>query len=813
MLMNILLFLSTITPVLSLNYDNCDSSAVLASTKATSLAPNQFHKVCPGVGSENGAFSYPQCGDGTPFAFFFHKPPKRKMNSDKLLIEFMGGGACWDANSCGRQASYLTFPENLDKFIGRSCTEIEYGANNGRNLGGGGVNMLCAQTVGGVDFTGYNTIVVPYCTQDVHVGSNTITYEDGSTVNHVGAANMMSVMKWVYNNFPNPKHIVLTGCSAGGTALPIAYDLLYMHYNRWTRSPPGIRSVQINTIVDSAVYLTPKYFLKNGIDNWNPSPMMKKMNFPYNKYRYNEDYSTRVWNHALHRGSKHDLWGFVTHNDDPVSEFYYKAMGGYLNEDDDFDYNEDDDVAEEWWTSLSYSLESVSKKHKNFDTFVMDGQGHCTFGLSYAIDEDGFDDWATEIFEEKAKIWRASASLPLFFVAVLLGSIITFGIVRGQRKRRIEVDDGVLLPHEKLSARNRMVQSVDGVLGKFLKRYEAYPASAGLIFVYTFYFLTMLLSGGFTHPIDNPSLGPSAETLSSFGINNPTMVIYGYNLFRLFTSGFLCSGVITYIIVLSTLLRQTRQIEQALGNTKQFILISLAILFGSNLIYACLAEGASCASISIVVGLNVMSIILSKRVESSPPFPRPICSTITTIIIVSFLFPFNSWLNILGGVLVGGIFGFMLHKDEHTEQKNDSEERYFSTKMMPLRTLILSYIVMFCVLIFQLRKPDQLYMSPFLTGCDLVYSDVPDELLDSFYRKRKLRILDEDFDAEYCVEFCIPHLVARPLAWGVTKFSDDFSVKHGQCEDIGYSTHIADKTFTKATYSIDVEVYSVDGNN
>lgn len=228
----------------------------------------------------------------------------------------MGGGACWDANTCEKQQYYLTFPEMLNEFLGYSCSEVDAAQGDKQ------FNMLCAQNdVGGVDFTHYNTIIVPYCTQDVFVGSQSITYDDGSTINHVGGANTMAVMEWVFANFPNPSHIVLTGCSAGGTVLPIAYDMLnskfqwfdvwigkgvlqltnqfllmLVHYNRWTRSPPGIRSVQISTVGDSSVYLTPTYFLENAFGNWNPAPIMKKLGFNFQKYSDNESYSTEVWN-------------------------------------------------------------------------------------------------------------------------------------------------------------------------------------------------------------------------------------------------------------------------------------------------------------------------------------------------------------------------------------------------------------------------------------------------------------------------------------------------------------------------------------
>ena len=143
--------------------------------------------------------------------------------------------------------------------------------------------------------------------------------------------------------------------------------------------------------------------------------------------------------------------------------------------------------------------------------------------------------------------------------------------------------------------------------------------------------------------------------------------------------------------------------------------------------------------------------------------------------------------------------------------KDALEQPQFLMKPKPLKALMLSYVIMFLVLLFQIHKPSQLYTSPFLTGCDLAYAEVSADVADSFYENRRsLRFLEEEAEDEICAEFCIPHLVARPLVWGASKFSG-YSVQRGQCESVGYSTHLADKTFTKATYSVDVEVYTYGG--
>lgn len=226
------------------DYTYCDDDALPAEkTKVSSLTPNQFHQLCPGQ-VDGAQFGQPQCGDGSNFSFFITRPTKGRANDRKILIEFMGGGACWDSNTCTMQQENLAFPTSYDAFVGMSCSEIEYGfVSQGRQL-----SMLCAKTIGDTDFREYNTIVIPYCTQDAHIGdSPNISYNDNdggsSIVHHVGAHNMLRTLQWVYKNFPTPTNIFLTGCSAGGTAIPIAYDLINKHYNKC-----GLRLVNINAI-------------------------------------------------------------------------------------------------------------------------------------------------------------------------------------------------------------------------------------------------------------------------------------------------------------------------------------------------------------------------------------------------------------------------------------------------------------------------------------------------------------------------------------------------------------------------------------
>ena len=67
--------------------------------------------------------------------------------------------------------------------------------------------------------------------------------------------------------------------------------------------------------------------------------------------------------------------------------------GGYGYDDDNGDAS--------WYSDTITSLSTVTDKHKNVDTYFIDGNDHCSFGLYYGLQEDGFDDWAGGILEEQ----------------------------------------------------------------------------------------------------------------------------------------------------------------------------------------------------------------------------------------------------------------------------------------------------------------------------------------------------------------------------------------------------------------------------
>jgi hypothetical protein len=66
----------------------------------------------------------------------------------------------------------------------------------------------------------WSFVFVPYCTGDVHSGSNTATYTNPQTherfsLEHRGADNFRVIMAWIRQNFDAPREILVTGSSAG----------------------------------------------------------------------------------------------------------------------------------------------------------------------------------------------------------------------------------------------------------------------------------------------------------------------------------------------------------------------------------------------------------------------------------------------------------------------------------------------------------------------------------------------------------------------------------------------------------------------
>ncbi len=154
------------------------------------------------------------CSDGSDYSFF-----ARQGDPSKLLVYFQGGGGCWTGETCSRDR-YGSFNPVVGDTDPAELSGI-FALGNAEN-----------------PFADFSMVFVPYCTGDVHLGDNDVTYavaavpegtelEEGKdpgahsvTIRHRGHTNAMAVLGWTFEQFQDPKTIFVTGSSAGSIPSP-----------------------------------------------------------------------------------------------------------------------------------------------------------------------------------------------------------------------------------------------------------------------------------------------------------------------------------------------------------------------------------------------------------------------------------------------------------------------------------------------------------------------------------------------------------------------------------------------------------------
>jgi hypothetical protein len=194
----------------------------------------------------------PTCSDA-PGADPAYRFWARRGTMNALVIYFDGGGACWDDVTCavpmlavegGRSEGFYK-AELMPGDDPRRMGGI-FDLDNPRN-----------------PVRDWSFVFVPYCTGDVHSGSNTARYRDPDTgepftIRHRGADNFRVVLQWIRANFAGPEQILVAGSSAG------AYGAA-THYERIRDAYPGARAAMLG---DAGQGVTTPDFLERRNGNW-----------------------------------------------------------------------------------------------------------------------------------------------------------------------------------------------------------------------------------------------------------------------------------------------------------------------------------------------------------------------------------------------------------------------------------------------------------------------------------------------------------------------------------------------------------------
>lgn len=331
--------------------DNGDDNGVDAGTEpdaATGLQEG-WNEIKPGGDTT--------CARGSEYAYFV-----RKGSVNKVVIDFIGGGACWDAITCS--VADAIFQDTVDSVRER----IEGGEPTGFYDDQNPANP----------FKDWYHVVIPYCTGDVHWGDSVTTYNEGQenaiTINHKGAVNSRAVLDWVYGNFADPEQIMVTGCSAGsyGSALWSAYVM--QHY-------PDSEVFQFG---DSGAGVITQQFFEDSFPSWNtvasfptfipaldPGQVdVQALQLP-DLYVGIADFFPDRW-----------LSQYNTIRDEN-QYFYYQAMGG--------------GAITEWSAMMLASIDEIESRAENFSAFIAPGEQHCILPYDnfYTVEADGvkLTDW------------------------------------------------------------------------------------------------------------------------------------------------------------------------------------------------------------------------------------------------------------------------------------------------------------------------------------------------------------------------------------------------------------------------------------
>lgn len=301
------------------------------------------------------------CARGTPYAFFVYPG-----TTNKVVIDFMGGGACWTEESCGFAGAL--FDDSVDTLRNRTRRGFP-----------GIYDKTKASPV-----KDWWHIVVPYCTGDIHWGNNVVHYgaEDaGVTIRHKGAVNSRAVLDWLFANFRAPERLMVQGCSAG------AYGAIY-----WT---PHIAhhypNVPLAQLGDSGAGIITPTFFKDSFPKWNATAAAPTFVDSLNPAKV--DWLTL---------ELPDLYGRVgvafpgvqlaqfNTEFDGTQKFFLEAMGG--------------DPAT-WSPKMRSSLDKIRTMAPSFANFLGPGNQHCVIPdddfSTFTSGGTKFVDWYGALVEGK----------------------------------------------------------------------------------------------------------------------------------------------------------------------------------------------------------------------------------------------------------------------------------------------------------------------------------------------------------------------------------------------------------------------------
>lgn len=306
------------------------------------------------------------CSRGSEYAYWV-----RPGTVNKVVIDFIGGGACWNATTCGfADAIFSDSVDNVREAVEADDPHGIYDHEKAEN-----------------PFKDWYHVIVPYCTGDIHWGDSVQTYSADTpqevTIQHKGAVNSRAVLSWVYENFSAPEQIFVTGCSAGSYGSALWSADVMKHY----------ADSEVFQFGDSGAGIITEEFFKESFPAWNAAEAFPQGIPELDPSKVDitgmalPDLYAGIANHY----PEHWMSQYNTIRDENQT-FYFTAMGG--------------SGVDEWSQKMVSSIDEIEDRAATFDSFIAPGEQHCIllFDNFYTVNANGVKlaDWLSDKVNGKA---------------------------------------------------------------------------------------------------------------------------------------------------------------------------------------------------------------------------------------------------------------------------------------------------------------------------------------------------------------------------------------------------------------------------
>jgi len=299
---------------------------VLLALVATAQAPLGWQEI-PGPDGT-------MCADGSPWKFYVAQGDPKK-----LVVDFQGGGACWNDATCSPSSSTFTRQVNPQElYLAQGIYNLASIAN---------------------PFFGWTHVFVPYCTADIHWGNATVKYAT-ATIEHKGAVNARAALDWTFKNVPAPEQVFVTGCSAGAYGAIMWAPYVMRQYPQAT----------VRELGDAGLGVVSEAFVQTGFPNWKAEgaipdwiPELAAARADASKIRQPDLYN------AFAKTYPNNTFAQYSGATDTTQIFFYGLMKG--------ETQPTQQTAAEWVQGALANITAIKSVSPNYFSFLAPTTQHC----------------------------------------------------------------------------------------------------------------------------------------------------------------------------------------------------------------------------------------------------------------------------------------------------------------------------------------------------------------------------------------------------------------------------------------------------